>query len=318
MEVFTVRYVLRNHIETAKLIAQSIGSKIQDNFIDVPSHIGDGFLEVYDFDRFSVLISKFKIKFDAKIVREYSNLEDHFIFDYIIKGNANKFVNSSEGYIGQLHYGCKISTPSTESYGLFEKDKWHYQVSILVKKSALEEYLNVDLPKVLHNPNQPLFLALELPIGLSDSLKYFLLGAKTELFRDKIAYHKSIEALVSTSGLLISRGENYDDQRKFHPDDVLRVTALRDHMIENLRKHFTIKELTELFNINKDKLQFIFKTIYGTTVAEYLKTKRMEFAHSLLLQGHNASEAGRSVGYTNLSHFARAFKSIYGHNPSEL
>ncbi|MDO3681946.1 helix-turn-helix transcriptional regulator [Paenibacillus ehimensis] len=59
--------------------------------------------------------------------------------------------------------------------------------------------------------------------------------------------------------------------------------------------------------------------MFGTTVFGYVRTLRINEAHSLLEQGKvNVSEAAGMVGYHNVSHFSLLFRKTFGCIPSEV
>lgn len=81
----------------------------------------------------------------------------------------------------------------------------------------------------------------------------------------------------------------------------------------------SIAQLSRDVHLNEFKLKRGFKEQFGTTVFGYLRQKRMERAREYLIAGERSViEIANAVGYSNPSHFARAFKEAFGHNPSEV
>ena len=88
---------------------------------------------------------------------------------------------------------------------------------------------------------------------------------------------------------------------------------------ENLDFPPSITELSRLVGLNEYKLRLGFKELFNNTVYGYLRQQRMLKAKDLIESAElSVSEAGISVGYSNLSHFAEAFKKEFGINPSQL
>lgn len=81
----------------------------------------------------------------------------------------------------------------------------------------------------------------------------------------------------------------------------------------------SIAQLSREVHLNEFKLKRGFRQRFNTTVFGYLRQRRMERARELL-QSKDASviEVANAVGYSNPSHFARAFKEAYGVNPSDF
>ncbi|MDQ8184827.1 AraC family transcriptional regulator [Pelagicoccus sp. SDUM812002] len=96
------------------------------------------------------------------------------------------------------------------------------------------------------------------------------------------------------------------------------VAAAARFIEQRFSEDHSIANLSRAVHLNEFKLKRGFKECYGTTIFGYLRQVRMEKAREMLMQG-NASviETANSVGYSNPSHFARAFKQAFGINPSE-
>ena len=81
----------------------------------------------------------------------------------------------------------------------------------------------------------------------------------------------------------------------------------------------TISKLSRICAMSATKLKNDFKSLYGVPIYEYFQRNRMAKAKSLLMEGsYTSKEVGMKIGYSNLSHFAAAFKKEFGILPSEL
>lgn len=102
-------------------------------------------------------------------------------------------------------------------------------------------------------------------------------------------------------------------------DEQARIELARTIITERMEEPPSLLQLSRLVGLNDYKLKVGFKKMYGNTVFGYLREKRLERAWLLLQEGHvNVSEAAYSIGYSNLSHFAEAFRKQYGVNPGAL
>lgn len=81
----------------------------------------------------------------------------------------------------------------------------------------------------------------------------------------------------------------------------------------------TISSLSRRVGLNECYLKSAFKEYAGTTVGAYLRTLRMRRAHDLIESGnHSVQQVALFVGYSNPSHFAAAFRGMFGISPSAL
>lgn len=101
--------------------------------------------------------------------------------------------------------------------------------------------------------------------------------------------------------------------------DVERIHHAAHLLVRDLNNPPDIMALTSLVGMNRDKLHQCFRKVFGLSPFEFLRDQRMKTAMLLLQDGDlNVTQAAMMVGYTNISHFARAFKSKFGITPGQL
>lgn len=97
------------------------------------------------------------------------------------------------------------------------------------------------------------------------------------------------------------------------------IEAVAEALRENLSETPTIRGLARRFFINECKLKELFRKQTGRTIHGYLREQRMRYARRLLEGGGDSVIAvAHEVGYSNASHFARAFRAEHGINPHEI
>ena len=95
------------------------------------------------------------------------------------------------------------------------------------------------------------------------------------------------------------------------------VAAVHDELEGSLDCAHDARVLASAFGLSAATLNQYFSRAYGSTVAGYLRKRRMEVAAALLASGARVAEAAVRVGYANPSKFSSAFKREYGTAPSE-
>lgn len=80
----------------------------------------------------------------------------------------------------------------------------------------------------------------------------------------------------------------------------------------------SINALSKMAGMSPTKFKTQFKNLFGLPVYEYYQKNRMLFAKQLLKQGeYTIQEVGNKIGYSNLGHFAAAFKKEFGFLPKD-
>ena len=92
---------------------------------------------------------------------------------------------------------------------------------------------------------------------------------------------------------------------------------LISYINKNLEGELTLHELCDRFFVSRTQLCRLFKQATGTSVGNYISTKRMLLARELLLQGQKPTEIYTICGYRDYTAFFRAYTRQYGHSPRE-
>ena len=128
---------------------------------------------------------------------------------------------------------------------------------------------------------------------------------------------KTLELIAHNLAQLIVDKNGHNRPFTLLPSDIERVREARDVLIRNLENPPSLLELASQVGINKNKLNQGFRQVFGNSVFEYLRIRRLERARELLeSKEKNVTEAAFEVGYAQQSNFTKAFKRHFGINPT--
>lgn len=85
---------------------------------------------------------------------------------------------------------------------------------------------------------------------------------------------------------------------------------------DNLTSPLSVEQICEKFYLSRGQLNRHFKSSTGTTVWDYIVTKRLMLAKAYLSDGMGAQEAARACGFTDYSAFYRAYLKKHGTSPT--
>ncbi|WP_391571244.1 helix-turn-helix transcriptional regulator [Cohnella sp.] len=98
--------------------------------------------------------------------------------------------------------------------------------------------------------------------------------------------------------------------------DIERLHATKQLIVDCIENPLSLKELARAAELNESKLKKGFKELFGMTVFEYVRDRRLEKGATFILTGQmNVGEAAVAVGYSNPSNFSAAFRKKYGCKP---
>ena len=145
---------------------------------------------------------------------------------------------------------------------------------------------------------------------LHSLIPYFTspLGNKKELFR-----LKTYELLFNIAELQPELFSYF-----FH-----LANPVKADLVEVMENHFTknlpIEGFAHLSGRSLATFKRDFRQVFNTSPAKWLKKKRLELSHYLLLNtDKKPTEVYMEVGFEDYAHFSRSFKSYYAISPSRL
>ncbi len=96
------------------------------------------------------------------------------------------------------------------------------------------------------------------------------------------------------------------------------VRAFLDYANAFYNKEITVSDIANLYGINKKYAGRIFKKHMGMSFSEYLNTRRIKQAKTLLKSTNTSiTDISLECGYNNISYFNKIFKNATGRTPNE-
>ena len=103
------------------------------------------------------------------------------------------------------------------------------------------------------------------------------------------------------------------------PYDLDCIALAHDILSQDPTRKIKIESLSMEIGINRNKLHYGFKQVYGSTIYTFLEQQRMERAQLLLLTTHKPIKTIASLTrYCTSSRFGVVFKKTFGVTPREF
>jgi AraC family transcriptional regulator, transcriptional activator of the genes for pyochelin and ferripyochelin receptors len=94
---------------------------------------------------------------------------------------------------------------------------------------------------------------------------------------------------------------------------------IRKYLDDHFKEEMSLRSLSRMFGVNEFKLKKGFKTLFQSTVFDYIHELKMMHARTLLLDEKMlVNEVAGTIGYKNANHFSTAFKRKFGISPTSL
>lgn len=132
-----------------------------------------------------------------------------------------------------------------------------------------------------------------------------------------------IEYVLSTVLLNFFVGQlhyEHNDSAHIYTEDYSAVTrSVLVYIEKYFPYHFSLQELGERLNYNKNYLCSVFRKDTGVSIVDYLNFIRVRRAIIFFaFYGQDIQTTCESVGFSNLSHFSRTFKALVGVPPRDF
>jgi len=112
---------------------------------------------------------------------------------------------------------------------------------------------------------------------------------------------------------------NANDTQQIKEEDKYYLEKVKEFILQNLNKAFSLIELSKIASTNENKLQKMFKIYFKQTVFEYILDCRMFYAKELLQSSdYNINEISQKIGYKHQSNFTIAFTKKFGILPKDI
>ena len=96
------------------------------------------------------------------------------------------------------------------------------------------------------------------------------------------------------------------------------VSQLTEYVDGHLSERILVTDLAGHAGLSPDHFARRFKITTEMSPREFVLTRKVEKVRELLRTGrYNVTEAGREVGFHDLSHLNRCFRNLYGCSPKK-
>lgn len=181
-----------------------------------------------------------------------------------------------------------------------------------------DEYIKSLLPEKLEDLDDQREQQLVVPLpdtkllkGLIGSLSEYFEGDEEVLDR-QIVQIKTAEALHA---LIKAKPETIQVFREF---SIPERANLVDFMNHNFQYNFPLERFAQMSGRSLSTFNRDFKKIFQESPHKWLVKRRLQMARQLIQGGKSASDVYLDVGFEDLAHFSKRFKSFFGINPSEV
>lgn len=239
---------------------------------------------------------------------EMFNMHTHDCYEIFcfLAGDAEYFV---EGTIYPLHPGDILVMKKSEAHTLLVKSKRPYERIVV----------NFNAEAIIGERQSAICSFLDSrPLGVNNCFAAAKFkGTNWVYYLDQIC--STTERGKRRLYITVLLSELFEAYPSISSNDSLSKTDPIADMIIYINSHLTeslsLEHICTKFFISKAQLNRKFKKVTGSTVWEYITTKRLLLAKELLQNGEPPTKACIKSGFSNYCSFYKAYKAQFGINP---
>jgi len=297
--------------------AELIGGELQNGILRIPESKGKGYLRGFRLhNTVEMIVSNYEFNdslFAKRLGNQSSLKKVLFSFNNIFPDtdSSNKVATADLPSI-QIFKG-KLSTET-----LYPGRTKFRSIFIGIDSLQLKQFLGLneenEVFNTLINNEQPiLFEEIVLPKIQEVALE--IIESDIPDYLSDFFFKIKAEELICLTLKELFKRENATVQA-LNEIDVQKIYKVRDSVLAEIHTPPVIKDLAELIGMSESKFKRLFKQIFGNSFFNYYQKFRMKEAARLLKENKmTVSEVGYSLGFSNLSHFAKAFEQHIGMKP---
>lgn len=297
-----------------KEFAERFKLPLSDNTLEFTSFIGKGFIKtIHISEDFRVVLNKIDHK-NLLVIRkkaiDYSN--DYLVFRFMY------VVSSDRNYLSNV----RVVNNFVETEDTFEGNMSVCYVVVSIKAGVLLSLLDLgedmeELTSFISNFSAPFLYQETITPEMKTIIRELVEHANDDKL-EKFYYKTKISELIYLffSHFLRRRAFDFGSVNK---GDIEKILYIEKLILKDLSTVPVLSDLARTVGMSETKMKLLFRKIFENSIYNYYSNARMIEAASMLKNYSNisVSEVGYSLGFSNLSHFAKMFKRYIGMRPKE-
>ena len=305
--------------------AAKLNTTVKDHLLTVPAHMGKGTILAQNInDQFSYAVMNFTLDSDLELFREKGETKGFSL-------SFNQVEMQKELQIGYRQHILTDKRPFRNDIFLTDtRDNAFLRMSagttvkrllIFCSHETAEQYLPKELFAKLASfarensiSDNPMFISLPHRTMLKEIFEIKDNDALNQVKRLSGIIHLVEKFLYS-----FLRQEQAALPRTVKKNDLESMQHIEQILSSRLEGFPSLEFLAHEVFMSTSKLKNLFKQVYGHTLYDYYNKSRLQRAKELLVTGQcSIKQAGSEIGFSNLSHFAKAFRKEFGILPRDL
>lgn len=318
-------FKLENYEQWLEEFAALLHVPVKDHLLVLPSHIGEGTIMAHTMSpQLSYAVMNFKLRSDLEIYRETDGAKGFSLSFNQVEVNKEIRLNADQSIVadkGTLRNDIFLSDTRDPMHLRIPAGSQIKRLVIFATHELASRYLSAELVEKLETfakanslSENPYFVNLPHRETLKELFEMKENDPLSQIRRLSRIIHLVEKFLTS-----FLRQEQASLPRTIKKNDLESMQHIEHILSSRLEGFPSLESLAHEVFMSTSKLKNLFKQLYGHTLYDYYNKNRLQRAKEMLITGQcSIKQAGSEIGFSNLSHFAKAFKKEFGILPRDL
>jgi len=323
--MITHSFRLKNYEQWLEEFAEKINTPLKDHLLVLPPQLGKGTIMAHSMSpHLSYAILNFKLESDLELLREADGEKGFSLSFNQVEVQKSVQIGSDQSVIAdkrQLRNDIFLSDARNSLQLKLQAGSIVKRLVIFASHDLASRYLPTELLEKLETfarensiSDNPYFVSLPHRETLKE-----LFEMKENDPLSQIRKLSRIIHLVEKFLHSFLRQEQTSLPRSMKKGDLESMQHIEQILSSRLEGFPSLESLAHEVFMSTSKLKNLFKQVYGYTLYDYYNKNRLQRAREMLVTGQcSIKQAGSEIGFSNLSHFAKAFKKEFGILPRDL
>ncbi len=261
-----------------------------------------------------------------KIEKQSINTKQDFLYENDFKGNHLEFTFPIRGdFEFEINKKYMHSKADQDLFSLSAFE--HKSSSIFAKKNQELSQLSINLKPNYYYKN----FALTNKLTKENTNLYKISGDNTQIntlvkklnnldVSSELSRQESLDLVYELLENCVSKlRKNSAYYKCISRSDLAVIRNIRKYIDTKFTEKLSLANISSFSYSNEFKIKKQYKEVYGETIFETIRKKRMNYAKELILSGKlSLSEISYLCGYESYPSFYKSFKKYFSHSPSEI
>jgi len=293
--------------------AAKLNLPLKDNLLKNPAELGKGMIQAHTISaHFSYVVMNLELEKDLEFQREAGGLEGFSLSFNQIESCEDKKLLRNDIFLSDTRNSLQTKIPAGSTVK---------RLIIFYSDELAAKYLPAGLLTQLQDfARENQLSANEYFIGLPhrEILKE-IFDIKED---DPLGQAKLLSHVIRLTEKFLQSFLTRDKAaapKHLKKNDLESMQHIEQILSSRLEGFPSLESLAHVVFMSTSKLKNLFKQVYGHTLYDYYNKSRLQRAKEMLITGQcSIKQAGSEIGFSNLSHFAKAFKKEFGVLPRDI